>query len=112
MEIQESPIEMFLPRLAERARFGPEKMQKLDCVTTGRLRLGLNCFEPGQDQKIHAHAGSDKFYMVLSGRAKVVVGSEARDVGAGDLVFAPAGVVHGIVTAHERTVMLVGITAL
>jgi len=85
-------------------------MQKLDCVTTGRLLLGLNCFEPGQAQKIHAHAGADKFYLVLSGKAKVTVGAETREVTAGDLVFAPAGVEHGVETALERTVMLIGMT--
>jgi len=96
--------------VAERARFAAEKMQKVDCVETERLLVGLNCFEPGQSQKIHEHAGADKFYLILSGRAKVVVGDEARDVGAGDLVFAPAGVVHGVETAYERTIMLVGMT--
>jgi quercetin dioxygenase-like cupin family protein len=110
VEIQESPIEVFLPRVADRARFAPEKMQKIDCFETPRLLVGLNCFEPGQSQKVHAHAGADKFYLVVSGKAKIVVGSEARDVAAGDLVFAPAGVDHGVETAYERTVMMVGIT--
>ena len=85
-------------------------MQKLDCFLSDRLLLGLNCFEPGQEQKVHAHEGADKFYLVLSGRARIVVGDESRDVAAGDLVVAPAGISHGVATAHERTVMLVGIT--
>ena len=110
MDSHESPIATFLPRIVERARFAAEKMQKLDCFETGRLLLGLNCFEPGQAQRVHAHQGADKFYLVLSGKAKVVVGEEARDVATGDLVFAPAGVPHGVETAYERTVMLVGIT--
>lgn len=100
----------FLPNVADRARFGADKMQKLDLFETSKLLLGLNCFEPGQSQKVHSHAGPDKFYLILSGRAKVVVGGEARDVGAGDLVFAPSGVDHGVETAYERTVMMVGIT--
>jgi quercetin dioxygenase-like cupin family protein len=106
---QES-IPTFLPRVAAQARFAAERMQKLDCVVTPRLLLGLNCFEPGQAQKIHAHAGADKFYLVLSGQAKVVVGETAHEVAAGDLVFAPAGLDHGVETAYERTVMLVGMT--
>lgn len=110
MDSHESPIQTFLPRIADRARFDAQKMQKLDCAHTDRLLLGLNCFEPGQDQRVHAHAGADKFYLVLSGKAKVVVGETARDVTAGDLVFAPAGVPHGVETAYERTVLLVGIT--
>ena len=106
----ESGIATFLPQLAERARFAADKMQKLDCVATGRLLLGLNCFEPGQSQKVHAHEGADKFYLLLSGKAKLSVGGESRDAVAGDLVFAPAGVEHGVEAAYERTVMLVGIT--
>ena len=110
MDSHESPIATFLPRIADRAQFALDRMHKLDCVRTDRLLLGLNCFEVGQSQKIHAHEDADKFYMVLSGKAKVVVGGDARDVAAGDLVFAPAGVEHGVLTAWERTVMLVGIT--
>ncbi len=102
-------MEHFQPQVASRARFAAEAMQKLDCAETPRLLLGLNCFEPGQAQRIHDHAGADKFYLVLSGKAKVVVGREARDVAAGDLVIAPAGEPHGVETAYERTVMLVGI---
>jgi quercetin dioxygenase-like cupin family protein len=103
-------METFLTQVAARARFAAEKMQKLDCVRTDRLLLGLNCFEPGQEQRVHAHAGADKFYLVLSGRAKVVVGGEVREVATGDLVFAPAGVEHGVSEVRERCVMLVGIT--
>jgi len=105
-----SGIEAFLPQVAARAQFAPDKMRKLDCALTDHLLLGLNCFEPGQSQPVHAHAGADKFYLVLSGKAKVTVGAESRDVTAGDLVFAAAGVDHGVPAAYERTVMLVGIT--
>jgi len=100
----------FIPTVAARAVFAPERMQKLDCFTTARLLVGLNCFEPGQAQKIHAHEGADKFYLLLSGRASMVVGDETRDVAAGDLVCAPAGVPHGVATAYERTIVLVAIT--
>jgi len=107
---QESPIELFLPRVAERAHFAADKMQKLDCAVLDGLLLGLNCFEPGQSQRLHAHAGADKFYLMLSGKAKITVRGETREVSTGDLVVAPAGVEHGVEAALERTVMLVGIT--
>ena len=100
----------FFPAVAARAAFGPDQLQKLDCFETPRLFVGLNSFEPGQSQRIHAHQGADKFYLVLSGKATVTVGDESREVLAGDLVLAPAGVPHGVPVAHERTVMLVGIT--
>ena len=110
MSNQESPTVHFFPAVLARAAFGPDKMQKLDCFQTPRLFVGLNSFEPGQSQRIHAHEGADKFYLVLSGKASVTVGDETRVVGAGDLVLAPAGAPHGVPMAHERTVMLVGIT--
>ncbi len=29
--------------------------------------LGLNCLEPGQEQRVHEHEDQDKFYFVLEG---------------------------------------------
>lgn len=110
MSSQESTVIYFIPDLVSRAAFAGEKMQKLDVVESHRFMLGLNCFEPGQNQRAHVHQGADKFYLVLSGRASVRVGADVRDARAGDLVWAPAGIEHGVETAHERTVMMVGIT--
>lgn len=95
--------------VGERARFSAAGLAKLDCFRSDRLLLGLNCFEPGQGQTAHAHAGADKFYFVVSGKARFLVGKDACDAGAGDLVLAPAGVEHGVERAFERTVLLVGI---
>jgi len=50
--------------------------------------VGLNCFEPGQSQAVHAHAGADKFYVVLSGKANFVVGERTVAAVAGDLILA------------------------
>ena len=97
-------------RIVERsAVFSGEKAAKADLWAGERLFVGLNCFEPGQSQKVHAHAGADKFYYVCSGRARLTVGDETREVAAGAIVWAPAGVPHGVEEALERTVLLVGI---
>lgn len=90
------------------ARFLPEKFGKLDLARGEQLFLGLNCFEPGQTQPVHSHSGADKFYLILSGNARMVVGEETRDAGPGVLIWAPRGIPHGVERAHERTVMLVG----
>ena len=95
--------------LSELARFSPEKLVKLTLHEDNRLLLGLNCLEPGQSQPAHAHAGADKFYYVVAGRARFVVGDATVEAGAGDVVLCPAGVPHGIETALERTTLLVGI---
>jgi quercetin dioxygenase-like cupin family protein len=72
-----------------------------------RLFAGLDCLEPGQARRVHTHAGADKFYLVLSGKARFSVGDATADAAAGTLVWAPAGVPHGVLEALERTVLLV-----
>lgn len=94
---------------AAAAAFNPDKATKADIVRGAALFVGLNCFEPGQSQAVHSHSGADKFYLVLSGNARMIVGGETREAAAGTLVWAPADVPHGVEAAHERTVMLIGI---
>jgi mannose-6-phosphate isomerase-like protein (cupin superfamily) len=91
------------------AVFNEGKATKADLFLGRFLFVGLNCFEPGQSQTVHVHTGSDKFYVVLSGKARMVVGEETREVDAGMVVWAPAEVPHGVETALERTTMLVAI---
>jgi quercetin dioxygenase-like cupin family protein len=100
------PQHFFVP--AARAVFHRDQPAKADVVRGEALFLGLNCFEPGQSQAVHAHAGADKFYLVLSGNARMIVGDETRDAITGTLIWAPANVPHGVTRAHERTIMLVG----
>lgn len=95
--------------IAEAAVFGDEKAGKSDLFAGRHLFVGLNCFEPGQSQRMHSHAGADKVYVVVSGRARLTVGDETREAGPGTVVWAPADVPHGVAEALERTVLLVGI---
>jgi len=99
----------FFRSVTENAVFSGEKAAKADLFAGDRLFVGLNCFQRGQAQKVHAHAGADKFYYVVSGRARLTVGEETREVAEGDIVWAPAGMPHGVAEALERTVLLVGI---
>ena len=99
----------FIQHLPSRAAFAPDKMTKRDCFRSPRLLVGLNCFEPGQSQPIHTHAGADKFYLVVSGKARFVVGDRTLEARSGDLVVAPQGVPHGVESASERSVILVAI---
>ncbi len=99
----------FFRQVDEATTFSADKASKTDLFRGGRLFLGLNCFETGQSQATHIHAGADKFYFVVSGRARMTVGVETREAGPGTLVWAPADVPHGVAEALERTVILVGI---
>jgi len=89
------------------AAFRSEQFAKSDLARGAHLLVGLNCFEPGQSQPAHVHGHADKFYLVLSGKARISVGDESGVAEAGQLVWAPAGVRHGVDEAVERTVLLV-----
>lgn len=98
--------------LSYRDRVGskPDKQFKATLFESGRLMLGLNCLEPGQAQRVHTHADQDKFYFVAEGVGEFVVGDETREAGEGMVVWAPAGVTHGVTnTGSRRLVVLVGI---
>ena len=98
----------FFQTVGAAAGFGAAPV-KADLFAGRQLFVGLNCFEKGQAQAVHVHDGADKFYFVVSGSARMTVGVETQEVGAGTVVWAPAHVPHGVVEALERTVLLVGI---
>jgi quercetin dioxygenase-like cupin family protein len=71
-------------------------MGKVPLASGEHLYAGLNCFLPGQEHQAHTHADQDKMYVVLSGEGEASVGEESSAVGPGDILLAPAGVVHGL----------------
>ena len=78
------------------ASWSPQKMGKATVFDGAALMVGLNAFEPGQEHAPHAHAGVDKLYQVVEGAGEFKVGESVQTIGAGGLVFAPAGVSHGV----------------
>ena len=88
----------------------PDKFFKSTLFQSRALLLGVNCLEPGQVQAAHDHAHQDKFYYVVSGRGRFVLGQEEVVAGEGEVVLAPAGVIHGVRNdSQERLTLLVGI---
>ena len=87
--------------------FNEQKMHKVNLFETARMFCDIYCFEPGQEQKTHTHAGSDKIYYVLEGRGTFHIGGESRELGEQMMVMAPSGVEHGVVnTSQARLVLL------
>jgi quercetin dioxygenase-like cupin family protein len=82
--------------LRARAQWNPVKMGKATLFEGGGLLVGLNAFEPGQEHAPHAHAGVDKLYSVVDGSGEFSVGEQVVRLERGGLVFAPAGVAHGV----------------
>jgi mannose-6-phosphate isomerase-like protein (cupin superfamily) len=97
-------------RVAEHFGRRDDKEFKATLYESARLLLGVNCLEPGQAQKVHEHAGQDKFYAVQEGIGRFTVGTETFDAGPGDVVWAPAGIPHGVENrGRARLAILVGI---
>ena len=87
-----------------------EKFYKATLFQGENLMIGLNCLEPGQVQHVHEHADQDKFYFVLEGIGLFTVGDEVTEVGEGYVVWAAAGVPHGIENrGDKRVTILMGI---
>ena len=98
-------------RPEEHAVFNPEKMGKATLFRSERVMVGLNAFEPGQEHALHAHAGMDKVYQVVSGSGVFLLEDEDLPCEAGILLVAPEGVPHGIRnTGSERLIVLAILT--
>lgn len=94
-------------RPEEHAVFALQKMGKATLFESERILVGLNAFEPGQEHGLHAHAGTDKVYHVLTGHGLFLLEGREIAMEAGIMLVAPAGVPHGIRnTGEERLVVL------
>ena len=95
-------------RIRDHAKLQADKMAKIALASTARAQLDLYCLGPGQAQKPHTHADQDKIYVVLEGRARVVVGDAEEMLEPGEAVVAAAGAAHGIANdTSERLLVLV-----
>jgi hypothetical protein len=95
----------YFRRMAAAAVFGADKPGKADLFAGRHLFVGINCFEPGQTQRVHTHAGADKFYLVVSGRARMT-SAKTRRPGRGRWC-GRRPTCRGVAEAR-RTVLLVG----
>jgi len=87
-----------------------EKFYKTTLFRSEALMLGLNCLEPGQVQQPHTHDDQDKFYYVVEGNGRFWLGDEQITAVAGEVVWAPAGVVHGVSNeGQSRLTLFMGI---
>jgi mannose-6-phosphate isomerase-like protein (cupin superfamily) len=73
-----------------------DKPAKTNLFETARFFADVWVLRAGQAQAPHHHEREDKLYQVLSGRARVRTGAEEHDVGAGAVVFCPAGEDHAV----------------
>jgi mannose-6-phosphate isomerase-like protein (cupin superfamily) len=102
---------MEVRRVQDLIRFSVEKMLKVPLFESPKYFCDLYCLKPGQDQRIHSHAESDKIYFVLQGQGVFHVAGEERQLESGEAVVARSGQDHGVRNASgEDLVMLVFMT--
>lgn len=94
-------------RPEDHAVYDPARMGKSTIFQSDRLLVGLNAFEPGQEHRLHGHAGMDKVYHVLAGNGVFLLEGREEAMAAGTMMIAPEGVLHGIRnTGSERLLVL------
>lgn len=68
--------------------------------TGGALSMMEVMLPQGSGPPPHHHNWDEAYYLA-DGRVRFTLGDEVREVGAGDFVYAPAGVVHGFTGLSE-----------
>ncbi len=77
-------------------RFAADKMQKVSLFETPQMFCDVYCLEPGQAQKVHAHAGATKFYYVIEGEGTFVIGDATGTLGPGGIAWCAPEEAHGV----------------
>jgi len=98
-------------RPEDHAVYDPERMGKSTLFQSGRILVGLNAFEPGQEHRLHAHAGMDKVYYVLQGQGIFLLDGREEPMEAGLMLVAPEGVRHGIRNTGSERLLVMAILA-
>jgi len=78
----------------------------LEFISVPDLSVGLYVLAAGQPDLQRPHT-EDEVYYVISGRAKITVGEEVRDVGQGSTVFVGTGVPHHFHDIAEHLTLFV-----
>ncbi|HEY0555634.1 MAG TPA: cupin domain-containing protein [Thermoanaerobaculia bacterium] len=98
-------------RPEDHAVYHAEKMGKSTLFQSDRLLVGLNSFEPGQEHRLHGHAGMDKVYYVLSGRGVFLLEGREEPMETGMMLIAPEGVLHGVRNTGSERLLVMAILA-
>ena len=67
-------------------------------------------FEPGGTYELHSHP-HEQMSVIVSGRMRLTVGEEVREIGPGDMWYAPANVKHGGEILGDEPVVFIDVYA-
>ena len=71
---------MEIQSINELIRFADEKMQKIPIFDSDKYFFDVYCLKPGQDQRVHSHAESDKIYYVLRGKGRFHIAGDEQEL--------------------------------
>ena len=72
-----------------------------ETVGSTKTVIGRTVLKPGAMHDIHRHPNAEEWEYIISGSAIKHVGNESVRLSAGDVVFVPADVYHGLENASE-----------
>jgi len=91
--------------------FNPESGFHSDVVVTGdHLQLIWAKLEPTGTYALHTHT-HEQVSLLIQGRMRFTVGDEVRDIGPGDMWYAPAGTPHGGEVLGDEPVVFIDVYA-
>ena len=109
LRIRRPPV----PDAAALASFSPEQSIGAGLFDSPRWICDEEryCGEPGRSRAPHAHAESDRIYVVLTGHALATLGGGAVEVGPGQVLRAASDECHGIAyRSPERSLIVLVMT--
>ena len=78
-------------------------------VNGDNMQLVWAEFQPGTPYPLHSHTDREQFSFMISGRMKMTVGDETREIGPGEMWHAAVNVVHGGEVIGDEPVVFVDI---
>ncbi len=87
--------------------FSDKGFQRRRVWQTDNLHCNIYGFEPGQQNSLHRHPGSDEVVFCWEGEGIVVVGEEQAPIKAGETVLVSVDVPHGYINTSKEHRMII-----
>lgn len=75
------------------------------------LQLVVMAIPAGEEIGVETHEGHDQFFRIEQGRARIALGEEEREIGAGDVLVVPSGTRHNVINISDGPLKLYTIYA-
>ena len=87
----------------------PDRKVRVKIANGDNMQLVWAEFQPGERYELHSHPDREQFSFMISGRMKMTVGDETREIGPGEMWHAAVNVVHGGEMIGDEPVVFVDV---